>query len=80
VKLDDRYRSRNEGGRAGQFSSKERIDSTPSTHFSNIKLAHGDTTNAMLLSSGSDQPINATSPVPLNPLKWAVHRYVKLVY
>ena len=28
--------------------------------FSNIELEHGNTTNAMLLSGASDQPINAT--------------------
>jgi len=51
--------------------------------FSTINLAQGDTTNAMLLSSGGDQPINATesdvesanyyeSDVTLNMLEDAV--------
>ena len=44
--LDERIKKR--GTRVGQFASKEKITSSPST-----------------------------SPVPLNPMKWVVNRYVK---
>ena len=47
--LDERVKRK--GTRVGQFASKERITSSPST-----------------------------SPVPSNPVKWAINRCVKLVH
>ena len=47
--LEERVKKR--GLRAGQFASKERVTSSPST-----------------------------SPVPPNPVKWAVNRWIKFVH